>query len=117
MKGDYMENKTINILGVDYTIMYATSQEDAILRDCTGYCDPSTKRIVICLPPEQGATGDVGNMDDVLKNTIRHEITHAFFYESGLWACSDFGTNETLVDWIALQMPKMAFQMKAAGGL
>lgn len=35
---------------------------------------------------------------------LRHEIIHAYFFESGLL---DYGTNEQLVDWIVLQFPKM----------
>ena len=35
---------------------------------------------------------------------LRHEIIHAFFIESGL---EDYNSNEQLVNWIAIQFPKM----------
>jgi hypothetical protein len=35
---------------------------------------------------------------------MRHELVHAFFYESGLCEYSD---NEQLVDWIATQYDKL----------
>lgn len=43
------------------------------------------------------------------KRVMRHEIIHAFFYESGLDVESSWGTDGTLVDWIALQFPKVVF--------
>ena len=44
--------------------------------------------------------------------TLRHEITHAFLNESGLQndtsvPGSGWATNEEMVDWIAIQFPKM----------
>lgn len=38
------------------------------------------------------------------KEVLRHEIIHAFFSESGL---DDYNTNEQLVNWLAIQFPKM----------
>lgn len=35
---------------------------------------------------------------------LRHEVIHAFFSESGL---DDYSSNEELVNWIAIQFPKM----------
>lgn len=37
----------VNILGVPYTIQYKSSAEDKFLRECDGYCDKSTHKIVI----------------------------------------------------------------------
>ena len=41
------------------------------------------------------------------QQVIRHELVHAFLFESGLGADS-WGINEEIVDWIAYQFPKMA---------
>ena len=38
---------------------------------------------------------------------IRHELVHAFIFESGLCECCSWADNEELVDWIARQFPKM----------
>lgn len=38
----------VNILGTDYTIKECTVDEDSYLKDCDGYCDKSSKEIVIC---------------------------------------------------------------------
>lgn len=37
----------IIILGVPYTVLYKSSAEDKILRECDGYCDKSSHKIVI----------------------------------------------------------------------
>ncbi len=47
------------------------------------------------------------NLEVYDKQTLRHEIIHAFFAESGLHSDSDYAENEELVDWIAIQFPKM----------
>ena len=42
---------------------------------------------------------------DIFKNKVfRHEILHAFLYESGLCYLEN---NEIVVDWIASQYPKL----------
>ena len=43
------------------------------------------------------------------RKTLRHEIVHAFLYESGLWQNSfkDWARNEEMTDWIALQFEKL----------
>lgn len=50
---------------------------------------------------------------------LRHEIIHAFLYESGLWQDS-YGSkcwaqNEEMVDWFAIQEPKIHKAFKEAG--
>lgn len=46
-----------------------------------------------------------------VKQTIRHELVHAFLFESGLASNSfqngAWAENEEIVDWIAHQTPKM----------
>lgn len=45
------------------------------------------------------------------KEVIRHEIIHAFFHESGLY---QYGDDELLVTWLAIQFPKMLDAFVAA---
>jgi hypothetical protein len=46
-----------------------------------------------------------------IKATLRHEIIHAFLHESGLSGSSvtdvPWAVNEEMVDWFAIQFPKM----------
>jgi hypothetical protein len=37
---------------------------------------------------------------------MRHELIHAFLFESGLDCCS-WADKEEIVDWIAIQFPKL----------
>lgn len=96
----------ISILGTDYTVKYVPEYEDEMLSDCGGYIDVSTREIIVpgvrCKKQNM-----LGNVEDTDKVSLRHEIIHAFFHESGLWTDSNMGTNETLVDWIAIQFPKL----------
>lgn len=89
------------------------SETDKDLKNKFGYCDMHSKKIVCA---------DLSKIDDwkdepenvriiQQKITLRHEIIHGFLKESGLWGSSigidAWATNEEMVDWIALQFPKM----------
>lgn len=100
-----MENTKINVLGTEYIIREATESEDATLTGKDGYCDSSTKICVI----DRMENPDVNskkNMQDYKNSVKRHELIHAFLYESGLDSCSWAG-NEEMVDWIAIQWHKI----------
>lgn len=43
------------------------------------------------------------------KEVMRHEIIHAAFFESGL---PDYCSDETLVNWLAIQFPKLVTLFK-----
>ena len=86
-----------------------------------GYCDNNKKYIAILnlksLPewenePEQSIIRQE-------KEAIRHEIIHAFLNESGLgWNTfaqeKAWAKNEEMVDWIAIQFPKILKAFKDA---
>ena len=95
----------VNILGTEYTVEQKKLSEDVVLEEKDGYCDSTTKSIVTAfLKPQLGTNVDVVPEQ---KRILRHEIVHAFMYESGLDANSRWGTDEELIDWIALQFSKM----------
>lgn len=116
----------VNVLGTKYTITVKKYDEDEAFsrRSIDGYCDSFTNQIVVCdistykgwehEPPETIAAAQ--------KETIRHEIVHAFLSESGLdnsalnpdvaWA-----KNEEMVDWIAIQGPKIYKAWQEAGAV
>lgn len=100
----------VNILGTEYTISKATPETDAKLENANGYIECYSKEIILDEIKPENMT--VKNLDDFKKKVLRHEIIHAFLFESGLDACSNYARNEELVDWIALQFPKLlkAFQ-------
>ena len=107
--------QTVNILGTTYTIAVKKYDEDEYFKcaNCNGYCSSSMKEIVLCdmstYPDWEHEPQEV--IDIQAKETLRHEIVHAFFNESGL-SCNSNSTdawarNEEMVDWIALQGPKI----------
>lgn len=108
-----MEKKQdVNILGTTYEIIYCNEEEDASIRGCSGYFDMSVKQIGLAddiLIESDGSFKDLKCYHD---KVLRHEIIHAFFYESGLFNNSDYAVNEELVDWIAIQMPKLVKAMQ-----
>lgn len=97
----------IDILGSQYTIKRQNQIENATLRTADGYCDDTLKLIVVSNDDATDADSK-GDMDAVRKKQLRHEIIHAFLFESGLAENSDWAQNEEVIDWIAIQFPKLA---------
>lgn len=98
----------VTVLGTEYQIIRnATVSEYPILESqADGFCDFSTKKIVISeMKPDDYS---MKNLEIYEEKVIRHELVHAFMYESGLDVNSEWGRDETLIDWIAIQFPKMA---------
>lgn len=102
--------KKVNILGTEYELQELNKTSDENLATSDGYCDTSVK---LCVIDEMNGTeaGQKKNLLAYKKQVVRHELIHAFLFESGLDACS-WAQNEEMVDWIAMQFPKMlqAFQ-------
>lgn len=97
----------INILGVEWNIEYRNADSDPGLDGRVGYTDPSANLIVIA---NKRKDDDVLDFKEIQKRCLRHEIIHAFLFESGLgpnFEHSQYGHEETMVDWIAIQFPKI----------
>ena len=107
---------TINILGTEYTVILATEQAEPRLEDCDGFCDETTKEIVV-KNYKRGQPGSKGKLELQEQKNIRHEIVHAFLFESGLAENSDWAQNEEMVDWVAKQGPKLVKAWQEAGAL
>lgn len=105
---------TVDVLGTKYNITESNSVKDISLNNADGYCDYSTKQIVI--DTFQDSPGSLADLDKYKKQVVRHELIHAFLFESGLGAES-WGTNEEIVDWIAFQFPKIAEAFAKVGAL
>lgn len=117
---------TISILGTEYTITVKKYDDDETFdrRTLAGYCDDMTKQIVVCDMTTYKGWEDEPKETAVLaqKETIRHEIVHAFLSESGLSDCSSavdgpWAKNEEMVDWFAFQGPKIYKAWTEAGAL
>lgn len=107
---------TIDVLGAAYDITVKSAQEDAYLKNADGYCDKTTRKIVVKVKDDDCELGD---FERYQKRVMRHEIIHAFLFESGLdenWAHQP-GHDETYVSWIAGQFPKLQTAFEQAGAL
>lgn len=110
--------RKINILGTEVIVEFRTETEDEKLEGLSGYYDPTVDLIVVKNydAPDQHS---VNNLEHLQKETLRHEIIHAFLYESGVQGCSSpcdaWATNEEMVDWFAIQAPKIFKVFKEQG--
>lgn len=104
-------NMKVNILGTEYTILIKKLNEEKIFDECDGYTDWTLK--TICVLDNERSENTVGDIEAYKRKVLRHEITHAFFIESGLMGHanqSEYGGgayDEQIVDWIAIQGSKI----------
>lgn len=93
----------MEILGTKYELI----KNDYGLREVNADGECQTYAKVIRIRPLQDMLYGEATEDERKKRhseVMRHEVIHAFFNESGL---SDYSNNEKLVDWLAMQFPKM----------
>ena len=113
-------HNAVMVLGVEWRIVYRKKSEDAYLKGAGGYCDNSTKTIVIRKQHETPHPGECADLRAYERHCLRHELVHAFLYESGLssntGSAHQWARNEEMVDWIAYQSPKI-FQAYQTLGL
>lgn len=102
------KKKSINCLGTYYTILFDVP-EDEMPCGADGVMDYTSKTIKIAeMKPDKDS---VEIMSNYRYKVLRHEIIHAFLYESGLHNNShspiSWATDEEIVDWFAIQLPKI----------
>ena len=105
----------VNVLGTVYRIEIRNKADDKYLSEQSveGYCSEDAKLIVLDNLkdiPDYVLTD--AEKENHIKSTLRHELVHAFLNESGLsWSANQFGNawakNEEMVDWFAIQSPKI----------
>lgn len=110
---------TANILGTEYNIIITTAKKKPKLHKCDGYMDHSIKEIVVGKFKKDKMS--ITDLESYTKKVLRHEIIHAFLYESGLWSNSSYqeswAQSEEMTDFIAIQFPKMLKAFQAVGAL
>lgn len=111
-----MKNMKVIILGTEYSIETHKISDDSYLEKnkLAGYCGEESKLIVIADMTEEKYFSDMDEKEQEAyrKRTLRHEIMHAFLNESGLSDSSNqyggaWAKNEEMVDWFAIQSPKI----------
>lgn len=112
----YDDTIKIDILGTEYRIEIHKVSEDSYMKEkgLAGYCEEENKLIVVADMSEEKyfAGMDEKAQETYRKKTLRHEIMHAFLNESGLSDNSNrfdgaWAKNEEMVDWFAIQAPKI----------
>ena len=108
--------KHVDVLGTRYFIRMDVSPKD-MPEEADGCFDCTTHTIKIAEMISD--RNSVKNMEEYQKKVLRHEIVHAFFYESGIWNSSStaecWGMDEQITDWIAIQSPKIFQAFREAG--
>ena len=108
--------KTVHVLGTEYSIEYVKISECEKLKNnhWCGLCSNTSHIILIGDTSEEEFFGVMSEEEQKIqtKRILRHEIIHAFLNESGLQDDSSnidcgWAVNEEMVDWIAIQFPKM----------
>lgn len=100
---------TVNILGQNYLIKETTEKETPAIKGSWGICDSSIHCIFIDRTVDPNDTRNIANLAYHFNKVLRHEIVHAFLNESGLMENARFDDEhfEQMVDWIAIQFPKL----------
>ena len=112
-----MIKQALNILGTEYTLCIASEQEEPGLKKADGFTDKTVKKIVVLNEGDDDSLS-IADFAVYQRKVMRHEIIHAFLFESGLhenFAHPEYGHDETYVDWIAAQWPKIAATFQEAG--
>ena len=116
-----MTDCKIHVLGAEWTILIRKKKQDKALKMLDGYCDYTIRTIVVRKHPKPSKAMDMENPNSIERESLRHEIIHAFLHESGLANSScgarHWATNEEMTDWIALQHEKIHKAFKEAGAL
>lgn len=103
-----MKNKTkCKILGKSWNVIFADEKDNAYLSNYEGYTDRTSRKIVI-KNQFKNEKFKLENPMSIIKTTIRHELIHAFLFESWLAYCSNdieaWATNEEMIDWFAYHL-------------
>lgn len=118
--------KVINVLGTDYTIKFITVKDEyesnaakiLIESGFCAFCSHYDKTIILSNFRDEkfNSAFKYQSLDVIVetyKETLRHELWHAVFYCSGLnnnshgTGNNSFANDEEMIDFLAIQSPKM----------
>ncbi len=102
----------VDILGMKWSVV----SENFGNKDYDGMTDFTTRTIKV----RNDNVQEFDNFKELYKRTVRHEVLHAFMIESGLdsnFNHPEYGHDETFVDWVAIQFPKIMVAYSKLGVL
>lgn len=106
----------VDILGSEWTIKYL--DEDPRFEHADGFTNEALREIIIenVKVPSDSLDFDLQSQYANQKRVLRHEIIHAYLFESGLGEssspCEAWAVNEEMVDWFARNFSKMTVTFK-----
>ena len=109
MPEDMQKEYILNILGTEWKLRVCKSTDEPGLKNADGLTDRSSKTMYV-RGDQDGVDNPLENYAAYQKEVKRHEIIHAFMYESGLGNETyhpEYGHDEQQVSWMALQFPKL----------
>lgn len=118
--------ESVNILGEIYTIELKDKDPGFTGEHAGayGYINEAKKKIILRDRSDWPIFKEENRRDELeiwTKKTLRHEIVHAFLFESGLNGSTSCGRawakNEEMVDWMAIQGPKLIKAWEESGAL
>lgn len=112
-----MKILTINVLGTDYIVKYGERKELDIADEQCGACCNYGEKVIKIVNDHFSDEGDEKANEVLIKETIIHELTHAFLYESGL---VQYSNDEVLAEWFGVnfvKMSKTAFDLRQELGI
>lgn len=112
---EFVPAKNVDVLGKNYKIIYAYEKDYPKLTDTdsTGLCEVYANKIIIKNIMKDKSTYD--NIEDFSRETLRHEIAHAFIHESGYNLSA--ADEENLVIWISTMFECLAVAYASTGAL
>ena len=106
----------VDILGTTYKIKRKKLKDE----DVDGWCDNTSKTIII----RKDNYNNAGNFEYLMKKNIKHQFfTNKIIFNSKNLKKIDFehlkqfGHEETMIDWIAIQFPKIYEVYKEVGAI
>ena len=99
----------VQIMGHPWRVKICTKESEPRLEEITGLADWTSHFIGIS-DPDDHEDCDLDNPKEFVKKIARHEIVHAFLFESGLaeeWKHPEFGHEEMIIDWLAFKLPEI----------
>ena len=108
--------KIVDILGSKWTIKYV--DDDPAFEQANGITNDAAREITIenVKMTDDPLDFDMQSQYNNQKRVLRHELIHAYLFESGLGdssnSCDAWAVNEEMVDWFARTIPKMIATFK-----
>lgn len=102
----------VDILGTEYKIL-ELEDEKFEKNDADAFCEWWKKEIHLKKGIEVESDTSMLNLASYKDNVIRHEIVHAFLFESGM---CNYERDENIVEWIARNVDKISAAFMQAKG-